>query len=66
MATQPASVRRRRLEHQLRNVLTVVAGNIDLMDRAVEDQTLRHRLGLVQSAVRSAMEILDRMQRLAS
>ena len=63
---QPASVQRRRLEHQLRNMLTVVAGNIDLMDRAVEDQALRRRLELVQAALGSAREILDRMQQLAS
>ena len=62
--TEPDRVvpgRARRREHQLRNALTVIAGNVDLIDRAVDDPALKHRLDLIQMAVEGAQDILNEL-----
>ncbi|MCI0441495.1 MAG: PAS domain-containing protein [Chloroflexi bacterium] len=56
-------VRLREFEHELRNVFTVIAGNVSMMNGSVEDPNLRRRLTIMQTAVRSGMDILDKIRR---
>ena len=50
-----------RVTHSLRNLLTSMVFNLDLLEGAIEDQTAQRRLALVLSAVRSGMALLDDM-----
>ena len=48
-------------QHQLRNVMTVIAGNVEIIDSMNRDQTLRERIALIQGAVSSALDIMAQM-----
>ena len=48
-------------QHQLRNVMTVIAGNVEIIDSMNRDQNLRERIALVQDSVSSALDIMARM-----
>ncbi len=51
-------------QHQLRNVMTVIAGNVEIIDSMNRDQNLRERIALVQDAVSNALDIMaQRIQR---
>ena len=50
--------RLRLLEHRLRNAMTVVATNIDLVERAA-DSGQRKRLALIRSALAAGLEALE-------
>ena len=56
----PGSDECRQLEHELRNVFTIIASNLDLMNRATEDQNTQRRLVFMQSAVEAGMGALRR------
>ena len=47
------------IDHRLRNVLTVISANIDLIERAVDDDILRRRIAIIREAIKSCLEILD-------
>ena len=56
----------RQLEHQLRNLLTTISGNLELIDRALQDSTLKRRVALMRTAVESGLETLESIQRRSS
>ena len=45
-------------EQELRNLLTAIASNIEILGLKVEDEDLRERLTLVRSAARSGIDLL--------
>ncbi len=41
--------------------MTVIAGNVEIIDSMNRDQTLRERIALIQGAVSSALDIMAQM-----
>ena len=60
-AGRPGAVPTKSPQHQLRNVMTVIAGNVEIIDSMNRDQNLRERIALIQSAVSSALDIMALM-----
>ena len=60
-ARRPGAVPPKSPQHQLRNVMTVIAGNVEIIDSMNRDQDLRERIALVQHAVSSALDIMTRI-----
>ena len=52
----------RRIEHNLRNVLTMMVLNVDLLSRSTEDHVMVKRLALIKAAVRSGLELVDELR----
>ena len=48
----------KRLEHRLRNLLTIIVANLELLDRATDKGIRVRRLALIENAARGAMDIL--------
>jgi hypothetical protein len=49
------------LEHEMKNVLTMIVLNVDLVNRAVEDRIVRQRLALVQTALENSLDLLSEL-----
>jgi hypothetical protein len=49
-----------KVEHELRNLLAIMASLVDLLGRSVADPTARRQLDLLNTAIRSGAELLDR------
>ena len=47
------------LEHKLRNVLTVIIGNVGLLEGSVSDAEVRRRLDLIGRAARNGLDVLS-------
>ena len=56
------SLQLRQLEHGLRNVLTVIIINLELVERGTDDQGMRSRFALMRGAVVSGLELIEGMQ----
>ena len=52
-----------KLEHHLRNLLTTISGNLELLDRSAQDCTMRRRVALMLAAAKSGLEALESIQR---
>ena len=48
----------RSLEHQIRNLLTIVTTNLGLVDNAVDDPAVKRRLELMRGAVQGTVDLL--------
>ena len=48
----------RRLDHKLRNVLMIIASNLELLNRVEVDPKVRQRLAFIQSATDSGLELV--------
>ena len=49
-----------KVEHELRNLLAIMASHVDLLERSAADQTARRQLELLSTAIRSGATLLDR------
>ncbi len=58
---RPGAVPPKSPQHQLRNVMTVIAGNVEIIDSMNRDQNLRERIALIQDAVSRALDIMAQM-----
>ena len=58
---RPSVVPPKSPQHQLRNVLTVIAGNVEIIESMNRDQELRKRITLIHDAVDSALDIMAQM-----
>ena len=55
-----------RLEHQLRNVFTVIISNAEMMDRAAIDPALHRRLATIHAGIEECTVILEEIRGLLS
>ncbi len=49
------------LEHERKNVLTMIVLNVDLVSRVVEDRMVQQRLALVQAALKNSLDLLSEL-----
>ena len=48
--------------HHLNNLLTIVVGRVQLLQRAAEDERLRRPLGIIEKAAKDSAEVVRRLQ----
>ena len=59
----PFSLQSELIEHRLRNLLTVIITNLDMLERTAHDRTATRRLALIRTAAVGGLDLIGASRR---